>query len=153
MDIGTVICITVICIAVVVASVAIATDRAGKREIEARGMRIREEADRERRRIDAEVRKGELASNFYVQKTLLETLQMQSKYHGEAQAATIAAATRIAERMGENDQLAIEALENRAVVDAYTRMLLQQKEAARLGVAGGYGEQMDFRWATPDWYV
>lgn len=132
---GIIVC--VVAVAMAALSVAIAIDRAGQRSIRRAEMELRHAAEAEAGRRRAAAQSEERAASFYALKTSLETVQYQAKMQGQAAAAATAALLQVAETMGENDRAALEALQSRAIVDNYTKMLLEREEE-RPRIAVGY---------------
>ena len=122
---GIIICVVAMAIAAM--TVAIAADRAGQRSIRRVEMELRHSAEAEEGRRRAAAQSEERAASFYALKASLETVQYQAKMQGATAAAATAALAKVADTMGENDRAALEALNTRAIVDAYTQMLLRQQ--------------------------
>lgn len=130
---GIIICVVAMAIAAM--TVAIAVDRAGQRSLRRAEMELRQSAELEAGRRRAAAQSEERAANFYALKVSLETVQQQAQMQGTTAAAATAALAKVADVMGQNDRAALEALETRAIVDAYTQMLLRQQKKERPRIA------------------
>lgn len=150
----------IICIALVAGSiiaVAVAADRAGSRAAAERETERRLETEAQVRRFEAETHRETVAASFYLSRMSLEVAARMAEHQGK----TSAAIAQVAGMMQANDRAAIEALgttkaalheavkagralnredrealeklEARATVNAYTQMLLEDKKRSGQG--------------------
>lgn len=130
---GTSILISIALIALAVVAIAAAVDRAGQRSSREKLMELQREAEESQRKIEAEARREERAASFYALQATLQTVQAQAEMQGRSTADATAALAKVAGAMTDVERSALDVLQARATVDAYTQMLLAgQSRQARL---------------------
>ena len=130
MDTGTVVLISTVLFFATVLVIVISVRRSAReaREANRQGeiLDYLRERDRERADADRETR----AANFYTMKIAMETVQRQAVAQSQTAVYTAQALANAVDGL-KADRKALETLETRAVVDAYTKLLQTQKKEAK----------------------
>ena len=150
--------ITIIIVAVCAAVIAVSVTakRVSDRNTEARKDTEYLDILRERDRMQADAERDARAASFYALKIAMDTVQAQAAAQAKISGYTAQALANAVDGL-KADRKTLEALETRAVVDAYTKMIQnQKKEAKRIAKKEDKEKgtpKQDRYWEGVDYYV